>query len=50
MSPPLSVTSDEMETALRIFAEAVAQVAGQGADALPFEAAADELHEVEAAG
>ena len=32
MSPALTVTEDEMATALRIFREAVAEIAGEGAD------------------
>ena len=40
MSPPLVVTADEMATAIRIFAEAVAHVAGHRAE---------DVEEVEAA-
>ena len=50
MSPALTVTEVEMETALRIFIEAVAAVAGHGAVVLAEIAAAGALHEVEAAG
>lgn len=50
MSPALTVTEVEMETALRIFSEAVAAVAGHGAVVLAEIAAAGALHEVEAAG
>ena len=39
-----------MDTALRIFAEAVAQVAGHGSDVLADVGEAGALHEVEAAG
>ena len=50
MSPALTVSEEEMTTALRIFGEAVAAVAGAG-DAVPTEVAeAGALHEVEAAG
>ena len=50
MSPALTVSADEMDTALRIFAEAVAQVAGHGSDVLLEVVEAGALHEVEAAG
>ena len=52
MSPPLVVTPDEMATALRIFADAVAEVAGDGLDASTSDAgaASQTLHEVEAVG
>ena len=50
MSPALTVSEAEMATALRIFAEAVAQVAGHGAEVLAEVTAAGALHEVEAAG
>ncbi len=50
MSPALTVTEAEMATALGIFAEAVAVVAGHGAEVLEEVAQAGALHEVEAAG
>ncbi len=50
MSPPLTVSEDEMATALRIFTEAVAQVAGHEADVRQEASDAGALHEVEAAG
>jgi 4-aminobutyrate aminotransferase len=50
MSPPLTVSEDEMATALRIFGEAVDQVAGHGAEVLAEVVDAGALHEVEAAG
>jgi 4-aminobutyrate aminotransferase len=50
MSPALTVSEDEMRTALRIFGEAVAAVAGHGSDVLADVAEAGALHEVEAAG
>ena len=50
MSPPLTVSADEMATALRIFSEAVAQVAGHGEEVLAEVTSAGALHEVEAAG
>ena len=50
MSPALTVSEDEMSTALRIFAEAVAQVAGHEAQVLADVTEAGALHEVEAAG
>jgi 4-aminobutyrate aminotransferase len=50
MSPALTVSEAEMATALRIFAEAVDQVAGHGAEVLAEVAEAGALHEVEAAG
>jgi 4-aminobutyrate aminotransferase len=50
MSPALTVTEAEMEIALRIFGEAVAQVAGHGAEVLDEVIDAGSLHEVEAAG
>ncbi|MEO8208042.1 MAG: aminotransferase class III-fold pyridoxal phosphate-dependent enzyme [Chloroflexota bacterium] len=50
MSPALTVTQDEMDTALRIFGEAVAEVAVRG-DALAREAAAaGAMHEGEVGG
>ena len=50
MSPALTVSEGEMSTALRIFAEAVAQVAGHEAQVLADVTGAGALHEVEAAG
>jgi 4-aminobutyrate aminotransferase len=50
MSPPLVVSEAEMTTGLRIFAEAVAAVAGRGDQVLAEVADAGALHEVEAAG
>ena len=50
MSPALVVSEAEMTTALRIFAEAVAAVAGHGDAVLADVADAGALHEVEAAG
>jgi 4-aminobutyrate aminotransferase len=50
MSPALTVTEAEMATALRIFGEAIAAVAGHGAEVLAEVTAAGALHEVEAAG
>ena len=50
MSPALTVSEAEMKTALRIFGEAVAPVAGHGAAVLDEVVSADALHEVEAAG
>jgi 4-aminobutyrate aminotransferase len=50
MSPALTVSAAEMDTALRIFAEAVAQVSGHGMDVLLEVVEAGALHEVEAAG
>jgi 4-aminobutyrate aminotransferase len=50
LSPPLTVTEAEMATGLRIFGEAVAAVAGDGAGVLAHVADAGALHEVEAAG
>jgi len=50
MSPALTVTDAEMVTALRIFGEAVAEVAGHGAEILAEVAQAGAMHEVEAAG
>ena len=52
MSPALTVTEAEMATALRIFGEAVAEVAGEGADK-PILHAAEAAHAMsgpEAAG
>jgi len=50
MSPALTVTEAEMDTALRIFGEAVAAVAGHSAEILAEVKQAGALHEVEAAG
>ncbi|MDF2734186.1 MAG: aspartate aminotransferase family protein [Chloroflexota bacterium] len=50
LSPALTVSEDEMTTALRIFVDAVAQVAGHEAEVLADVAEAGALHEVEAAG
>ena len=50
MSPALIVSETEMATALRIFGEAVAAVAGHGAEVLAEVTQAGALHEVEAAG
>jgi len=50
MSPPLTVTEAEMTTALRLFGEAVAAVAGDAAGVLAEVEDAGALHEVEAAG
>jgi len=50
MSPALIVSEAEMTTALRIFGEAVAAVAGHGDEVLAEVAEAGALHEVEAAG
>jgi 4-aminobutyrate aminotransferase len=50
MSPALTVSEDEMTTALRIFGEAVAAVAGHGDEVLAEVTEAGALHEVEAAG
>jgi 4-aminobutyrate aminotransferase len=50
MSPALTVSADEMTTALRIFGEAVGAVAGHGDAILAEATAAGAVHEVEAAG
>jgi 4-aminobutyrate aminotransferase len=50
LSPALTVSEAEMSTALRIFAEAVAAVAGHGDQVLAEVTEAGALHEVEAAG
>ncbi len=50
MSPALTVSEAEMTTALRIFADAVTQVAGHEAEVLAEVTEAGALHEVEAAG
>ena len=50
MSPPLTVSEAEMTTALAIFTDAVAQVAGHGGEILAEVDRAGALHEVESAG
>jgi 4-aminobutyrate aminotransferase len=50
MSPALTVSEAEMATALRIFGEAVAMVAGHAPELLAEVVEAGGLHEVEAAG
>ncbi len=50
LSPALTISGSEMDTGLRIFAEAVAEVAGHGAQVLREVVEAGALHEVEAAG
>ena len=50
MAPALIVSEAEMSTALALFAEAVASVAGHAADVLADVRRAGALHEVEAAG
>jgi 4-aminobutyrate aminotransferase len=50
MSPALTVSPEEMATALGIFSEAVARVAGHAKEVHAEVAAAGALHEVEAAG
>jgi hypothetical protein len=52
MSPALTVSADEMATALRIFAESVAAVAGEGSEQAILHAAeaAHAITGVEAAG
>jgi 4-aminobutyrate aminotransferase len=50
MSPALTVSEDQMATALRLFAEAVAQVAEHEAEVRREVIDAGALHEVEAAG
>jgi 4-aminobutyrate aminotransferase len=50
LSPPLTVSPDEMATAIRIFSEAVAQVAGHHDEVHAEVSAAGARHEVEAAG
>jgi 4-aminobutyrate aminotransferase len=50
LCPPLTVSPDEMDTAIRIFSEAVADVAGHDTQIRAEVAAAGALHEVEAAG
>ena len=50
MSPPLTVTEDEMATALRLFTESIAEVAGDDARVLGAAADAGAVSGVEAAG
>jgi len=50
MSPPLTVSPDEMATAIRIFTEAVDVVGDHADEVLAEVTAAGALHEVEAAG
>jgi hypothetical protein len=50
MSPPLTVSESEMDTALRIFTEALAEVAGHESTVLEAAQDAGALSEVEAAG
>jgi 4-aminobutyrate aminotransferase len=50
LSPPLTVTHDEMTTGLRLFAEAVGQVAGDDRGVLEAAADAGAISGVEAAG
>ena len=50
MSPPLTVSEAEMATALRIFAEAVGEVAGDEATVLDAATDAGAMRGVEAAG
>jgi 4-aminobutyrate aminotransferase len=50
MSPPLTVSEQEMATALRLFSDAVARVAGHGTEVLAEVEAAGAAHGVEAAG
>ena len=50
LSPPLTVSEPEMDSALRLFSDAVAQVAGNEADIRQEAIDAGVLHEVEAAG
>jgi hypothetical protein len=50
MAPPLVVTEEEMATALRIFAEAVAEVAGDDRAVLDEATSAGAITGVEAAG
>jgi hypothetical protein len=49
MSPPLVVSAEEMATAIRIFTEAVAAVAGEHGEILAAAVAAGAINEVEAA-
>jgi 4-aminobutyrate aminotransferase len=50
MSPPLTVSEEEMATALRIFAESVADVAEQASALRTAATEAHALHPVESAG
>ena len=50
MSPPLTVSEDEMATALRIFGEAVAEVAGDGRGVLDAASDAGAVSGMEAGG
>jgi 4-aminobutyrate aminotransferase len=50
MSPPLTVSEAEMATGIRVFGEAVAQVAGDHGEILEAATAAHAIHSVEAAG
>jgi 4-aminobutyrate aminotransferase len=50
LSPPLVVTPDEVDTALRLFGEAVAAVAGEHGEILDAARAAHAISEVEAGG
>jgi 4-aminobutyrate aminotransferase len=50
MSPPLTVTENEMATGLRLFADAVASVAAKPGEVLAAAAAGGGINEVEAAG
>ena len=50
MSPPLTVSEDEMATGLRLFSEAVATVARKPAEVLAAAVAGGGINEVEAAG
>ncbi len=50
MCPPLVVSADEMDTAVRLFSEAVAEVAARGPEVLEEAGAAGAVNEVEAAG
>jgi 4-aminobutyrate aminotransferase len=49
MCPPLTVSAAEMDTALKIFSEAVASVAGEHGEVLAAASAAGAINEVEAA-
>jgi hypothetical protein len=50
MSPPLIVTADEVDTALRLFTDAVAAVAGEHGEVLRSARAARAISGVEAGG
>jgi predicted RNA-binding protein Jag len=50
MSPALTVSEAEVDTALRIFGEAIASVAGEHGEVLAAATAAGAINEVEAAG